>query len=74
LHTLPQAVANMKKQGDFANLFKETMLTKSTLATPAAPTTARDIDWDHMTQPKYRKIRQEHPEWLGLKPQPKDGR
>jgi hypothetical protein len=74
MHTPAQAVANMKKHGDYANLFRETMVAKSTLAAPATPMTPDKIDWDHITHPEYLKIRQEHPEWLGLKPSPKKGR
>lgn len=73
-HTPAQAVANMKKHGDYANLFRETMVVKSTLATPATPMTPDKIDWDHITHPEYLKIRQEHPEWLGLKSLPNRGR
>ena len=72
--TPDEAVANMKRQSDFANLFKETMVTKPTLATLSAPITPDKIDWNNLSHPEYLKIREEHPEWLGLKPLPKKGR
>lgn len=75
MHTPAQAVANMKKDGDYANLFRETMVAKSTLAAPVTP---EKIDLEkllkNMSPEQYRKLRAEKPEIFGLKPSPKRGR
>ena len=70
--TPDEAVANMKRQSDFANLFKETMVTKPTLATPSKIDLEKLLE--NMPMEQYLRLRQEKPEILGLKPLPKRGR
>jgi len=69
-HSPAQAIWHLKQDRDNDNLFRDTMHAKPSLATPAAPMTPDKIDWKRLTHPEYLKIRQEHPEWLGLKPLP----
>jgi len=63
LHTPAEAVGHLKQVKDLENLFK-----KPVPVQPAAPTTPPKIDWAHMTHPEYLKLRDEHPEWIGLAP------
>ncbi len=74
MHTPAQAVGYMRQQKEYLNLFRDALTTPAPPPAPAAPRTPHDIDWDHITPTEYRKIRQEHPEWLGLKPSPRKGR
>jgi len=69
-HSPAQAIWHLKQDKDNDNLFRDTMHAKPSLATPPAPMTPDKIDWKRLTHPEYLKIRQEHPEWLGLKPLP----
>jgi hypothetical protein len=66
-HSPAQAVWHMKQDKDNHNLFKETMAKKPSLAPPFAQP---KLDFKNMSQEKYRRIRSEHPEWLGLDPLP----
>lgn len=74
-HTPDEAVANMKKKAAHANLFRDTMCAKPTLATPATPTKVdlRKL-MENMPQEQYLKLRAEQPELFGLDPLPKKGR
>jgi hypothetical protein len=71
-HTPDEAVANMKKQAGHANLFKETMAAKPTLATPAKIDVRKLLET--ISHEQYLKIREEQPELFGLDPLPKKGR
>jgi hypothetical protein len=61
-HTPAQAVAHMKQNKDFENLFK------SAPAAPPASTAPGKIDWSNMTAEQYRELRKKHPERIGLAP------
>jgi hypothetical protein len=63
LFTPAEAVGHLKQTKDLENLFK-----KPVPVQPTAPTTPPKIDWAHMTHPEYLKLRDEHPEWIGLVP------
>ena len=71
-HTPDEAVANMKKQAGHANLFKETMAVKPTLATPAKIDVRKLLET--ISHEQYLKIREEQPELFGLDPLPKKRR
>lgn len=63
--TPDQAVEHLKKNGDYWNLFKDTMAAQPTLAAPSTPP---KIDFKKMTPQQYLEIREKNPELLGLKP------
>jgi hypothetical protein len=67
--TPDEAVANMKKQGDFANLFKDTMTAKPTLGTPSKIDLEKLLK--NMPHEQFLKLRAEKPEIFGLGPLPK---
>jgi len=64
LHTPAEAVGIMKRTKDFENFFPT-----APVKTPA-PAGPPKLDFKNMSQEEYRRIRSEHPEWLGLKPLP----
>jgi len=68
-HSPAQAIWHLKQDKDNHNLFRDTMATTPTLA--PQPTKPK-LTWNNHEE--YLKIRQEHPEWLGLNPLPKKGR
>jgi len=61
-HTPAEAVANLKRCSEHANLFK------SALPAPAAPAKAEKIDVRKLTHDQYLDIRAKNPESLGLAP------
>ena len=65
-HTVAEAIGHAKQKRDNENLFK-----KPVPVQPAARTTPPKIDWKNLSFPEYLKIREEHPEWIGLDPLPK---
>ena len=67
IHNSPaQAIWHMKQNRDNDNFFKETMAAKPTLAPQSAKP---KLAWSNHEE--YLKIREEHPEVLGLDPLPK---
>ena len=71
-HTPDEAVANMRKQAAHANLFRDTMGAKPTLATPAKGKVDLRKLLENMPQEQYLKLREEQPELFGF--DPKKGR
>jgi len=75
-HSPAQAIGHLRQNKDNHNLFRDLMSQTSTLA-PTAKIDARpDLRklLANMPMDQYLKLRQEHPEALGLKPLPKQGR
>jgi hypothetical protein len=70
-HTPDEAVANMKRQAAHANLFRDTMGAKPTLATPAKVDPAK-VDLrkllENMPQDEYIRLREQQPELFGFGP------
>jgi hypothetical protein len=65
-HSPAQAIWHLKQDRDNDNLFKDTMGSKPTLAPPPAQP---KLAWNNHEE--YLKLRDEHPEVLGLDPLPK---
>jgi hypothetical protein len=65
-HTVAEAIGHAKQKRDNENLF-----VKPAPVQPARPNTPPKINWKTLSQEEYRKIRAEHPEWIGLDPLPK---
>jgi hypothetical protein len=65
LHTPAEAVANLKRRSEHANLFKPAP------AAPPAPATGGKIDVRKLTHAQFLEIRAKNPEKLGLAPKPR---
>jgi hypothetical protein len=68
-HSPAQAIWHLKQDKDNFFFFRDTLSAKPTLAPPSTPSTPPKLDFANMSAEEYRRIRSEHPEWIGLKRQ-----
>ena len=75
-HSPSQAIGHLRQDKGSHNLFRDLMSQTFTLAPPAKIEAKPDLEklLKNMPMEQYIKLRQEHPEILGLKPLPKRGR